>query len=96
MSPWIVEYDVAALRDLRSLHPREQRRVVAAVRKLAESPRRHPHSRQLSGGLAGMRRLRVGEIRVGYGVCEADHVVVVWVIGHRGSFYEFMSARVRG
>jgi mRNA interferase RelE/StbE len=95
VSGWTVEYGAAALRDLRSLHQQEQRRVVEAVRGLAEDPRPYPHSRQLTGALAGMRRLRVGEVRVGYQVDEREHVVIVWVIGQRSRFYELMVGRVR-
>lgn len=95
MSRWAVRLVDAALRDLERLAKPEQRRVLAAIARLAEGARPHPQSRQLKGDLAHARRLRVGEVRVGYVIDEAEHTATVWAIGHRQRFHQIGAERMR-
>lgn len=91
---WRVQLEGPARRDLHSLHPHDQRRVVAALEKLTEDPRPHPQSKDLGGDLRGFRRLRVGEMRIAYEVQPAAQLVVVWAVGPRQGFYERLRGRL--
>lgn len=82
-----VEWTTPALRELRKLDKPVARRVLAAVTKLAATPR-PVGARALAGQPAGVMRLRVGDYyRVIYQV-EDDRVVVTVVrVAHRRDAY---------
>jgi mRNA interferase RelE/StbE len=90
---WRVQLETPARKDLRRLHPLEQRRVVAALEGLAKDPAHHPQSANLEGELRGIRRLRAGELRVAYTIEPDSHLVVVWAIGPRESIYQLLKQR---
>jgi len=92
---WTVTLEDAALRDLSKLAKPERRRVIDALRKLEEDACPKPQSRPLKGDLAGARRLRVGELRIGYVLDASARSVTVWAIGHRQRFYEIATARTK-
>ena len=62
----------------------DRTRIVAAVDRLAEFP--HLGS-ALKGDLRGLRRLRVGDYRVVYEVCDDELVVLVIRVAHRRDAY---------
>jgi mRNA interferase RelE/StbE len=76
-----VKYQVAwrpsALREMRRIDRQDQRRIGAAVAKLADDPR-PPNSRNLVASESGTYRLRVGTYRVIYMV--EDEIVLVTVL----------------
>jgi len=74
-------------RGLASLPPRDAERVAAGIAGLADDPRPITSSR-LTGSLSHLRRLRVGDYRVGYEIDEAKAVVIVRAVGNRRGFYE--------
>lgn len=70
--------------DLRPLGKLLQRRVLSAMDdRLATEP--HEYGKPLGGNLAGLRRIRVGDLRVAYQV--KGHRVVVWAVMHRKAVY---------
>ncbi len=85
---WTIEYEQAALDQLRKLDRSVQRRIVDYMDERiapADNPRRHGHA--LTGRFSGLWRYRVGDYRI---VCriENDHLVVLVVgIGHRKDVY---------
>ena len=87
-SIWTVEFDVAAHRDLLTLDPVIQRRLVQFLRTRVTG-RNSPRAlgKPLKGEKTGLWRYRVGAYRI---ICllENDrHVVVVVAIGHRREVY---------
>lgn len=75
----------AALRQLRKLDPQGRRRIEAAVRLLADTPR-PPAAKLLVGG-NGLWRIRVGDYRVIYRVVDDELSVSVIKLGHRREVY---------
>lgn len=82
-------YDVrltaAARKQLGKLERSVQRRIVAALRLLATTPR-PPAARALSGR-PGYLRIRVGDYRVIYTIDDGELVVLVVTMGHRRDVY---------
>jgi mRNA interferase RelE/StbE len=73
-----------AERDLRRLAPAILRRVDARLRGLADQPR-PPGVRPLQG--SPFWRLRVGDYRVIYAIDDAQQVVTIARVRHRGDVY---------
>jgi mRNA interferase RelE/StbE len=53
--------------------------------ELSDQPQRH---KPLSGALAGLRRLRVGDVRVIFAILSNPDRVVVLRVGHRKNIYD--------
>ena len=76
----------SAARELAQLDKQVSRRLVKRIRWLAanvESVKPDP----LSGGLAGLYKLRVGDYRVAYEILHSQQIIVVHLIGHRREIY---------
>ena len=84
-----IEYDRDALKVLARM-PADQRRLIRAkVERLAADPRGpNPQAKPLSGPLAGLFRLRVGDWRVVYHLDHAATLVRVTVVKPRGGAYD--------
>ena len=76
----------AAVRDLARLDKPDARRVVERISWLASN---HDTIRleALSGNLAGLYKLRVGDYRVIYEMLDAEQILLVHAIGHRRDIY---------
>ena len=82
-----IEFTRRADRDLRQITDRAvQRRILERVSKLAVEPR--PTDASKLKGHAEIWRIRVGDWRVCYQVRDRLLLVLVVVIGRRGSVYE--------
>ena len=79
-----IELRPAAVRALRTVHPRDRRRIQGAVRLLAEDPR-PPGARKLHG--RDGYRVRVGDYRILYTIRDEVLLVVVVTLGHRSDVY---------
>lgn len=86
---WTIEFEKRAAKEFRDLDPPLRRRVRACLeaRVLAQA---HPRrlGKALKGRHGGVRRYRVGDVRV---ICErrdAELVVLVLRIAHRGRVHE--------
>jgi mRNA interferase RelE/StbE len=74
------------LKELKRLGASESLRVAVAIaEELSDQPRRH---KPLSGPLAGLRRLRIGDVRVVFAILNSPERVVVLRVGHRKDVYE--------
>lgn len=85
---WQVEFDRAAVRDLRKLGAEAERLVLRYLRERiagADDPRRFGHA--LTGDLKGLWRYRVGDYRIVAQIEDDRFVVLVVTIGHRREVY---------
>jgi mRNA interferase RelE/StbE len=85
---WRVEFDRAAVRDLRKLGVDAERRVLHYLRaRIAGSndPRRLGHA--LTGDRKGLWRYRVGDYCIVAAIEDERFVVLVVTVGHRRAVY---------
>jgi mRNA interferase RelE/StbE len=85
---WRVEFLPAAVRDLRKLGQKVERRVLDYLRKriaASENPRHFGHP--LQGEHKGLWRYRVGNYRIVAAIEDDRLVVVVVAVGHRREVY---------
>ena len=88
-----IEFTRRADRDLRQITDRAvQRRILERVSKLAVEPQ--PSDASKLKGHAEIWRIRVGDWRVCYQVRDRLLLVLVVVIGRRGSVYERLRPRL--
>ena len=84
MASYRLQIKPTAVEELEALPPKDARRVVAKIRKLASEPR-PAGAEKLSG--QDKYRVRQGNYRVLYSVDDAESTVVVVKIGHRRDVY---------
>jgi mRNA interferase RelE/StbE len=89
---WTLRYATSAARAIRKLDPQIRRRVLAAVRKLAQEPER---GKPLQLTLKGLRSWRTGDYRIVYRVVELRVEILVVAIGHRRDVYERLSQSLK-
>lgn len=88
MPAWRVEFDRAAVRDLRKLGPEAERLILRYLRERisgSDDPRRFGHA--LTGDRRGLWRYRVGDFRIVASIEDNHFVVLVVTIGHRREVY---------
>ncbi len=84
MSSISIKWERRAVKELRRLPKDIQALVVESVEKLRFDPLR---GQQLSGHWKGLRRLRVGQVRVIYGFDGSELLIAVLRVGHRREVY---------
>lgn len=85
---WRVEFDRAAVRDLRKLGVDAERRVLRYLRERiagSDDPRRFGHA--LTADRKGLWRYRIGDYRVVAAIEDDRFVVLVVTVGHRREVY---------
>jgi mRNA interferase RelE/StbE len=85
---WRVEFDRAAVRDLRRLGLDGERRILRYLRERisgSADPRRLGHA--LTGDRKGLWRYRVGDYRIVAAIEDERFVVLVVAVGHRREVY---------
>ena len=85
---WRVEFDRAAVRDLRGLDLDAERRILRYLRERisgSTDPRRLGHA--LTGDRKGLWRYRVGDYRIVAAIEDDRFVVLVVAVGHRREVY---------
>lgn len=75
-----------AEKDLKALERSEKNRVIPAITALAETPR--PSGCLKVKSEPGVWRIRVGDLRIGYSIDDAELEVTVLRIVHRREFYD--------
>lgn len=73
---------------LTSLDRTTATRILDKLELLKIDPHHSPGIKQLTGQLAGLYRLRIGNFRAVYKVDEDGFVVIVLIIGPRGDVYK--------
>jgi len=85
---WRVEFDRAAVRDLRRLGTDAESRVLGYLRQRitgSANPRRFGHA--LPGDRKGLWRYRIGDYRIVAAIEDNRFVVLVVAVGHRREVY---------
>lgn len=88
MPSWRVQFDRAAVRDLRKLGRQAERLILRYLRERiagADNPCRFGHA--LTGDHKGLWRYRVGDYRIVASIEDDVYVVLVVTIGHRREVY---------
>lgn len=88
MPGWRVQFDRAAVRDLRKLGRQAERLILRYLRERiagADNPCRFGHA--LTGDHKGLWRYRVGDYRIVASIEDDVYVVLVVTIGHRREVY---------
>jgi len=81
-----IVFKKSVLKELKRLGAAESLRVAMAIAEgLSDQPQRH---KPLTGALAGLRRLRVGDVRVVFAILNGPERVVVLRVGHRKDVYD--------
>ena len=76
----------SVIKELKRLGAAESLRVALSIaEELSDQPERH---KPLSGPLAGLRRLRVGDVRAVFAILAAPERVVILRVGHRKDVYD--------
>ncbi len=85
---WRVEFDRAAVRELRKLGPDAEGRVLRYLReRIAGSTDPRRLGQPLTGDLKGLWRYRIGDYRIVASIEDNRCVVLVVAIGHRREIY---------
>lgn len=81
-----IVFKKSVIKELKRLGAAESLRVALAIaEELSDQPHRH---KPLSGPLAGLRRLRAGDVRVIFAILTAPERVVILRVGHRKDVYD--------
>ena len=80
-----VEWDTKALKELRALEKKEQRKILERVAKLGTTPR-PPGCKKLHDKQA-LYRIRAGDSRVIYQIRDSQLLVLVVKVGNRRDVY---------
>ena len=84
---WQIEWDDRARKELRSLDPSIQRRILTYLReRTTENP--HSFGKELGGNKAGLWRYRLENFRIVCQLKEDKLVVFVIAVGHRKEIYD--------
>ena len=86
---WSVEWDEAALRDIKSLHKQIQERVFDYIDERI-LPAEHPRQfgKGLSANKSGLWRYRVGDYRILCNLIDDKSIIQILAVGHRKDVYE--------
>jgi mRNA interferase RelE/StbE len=76
--PWACKFDKKAIKDLQKIPKARTKRIIQAIEVLAKDPYKpHNQIKALSGTLAGLFRLRIGNYRVVYFLNPEDKILFV-------------------
>ncbi|MBU1086588.1 MAG: type II toxin-antitoxin system RelE/ParE family toxin [Candidatus Omnitrophica bacterium] len=82
---YLIRIEKEAAKTLAKIVKSERRRIVVAIEKLKHNS---DLGSQLSGKWKGLRRLRVGDYRIIYGIKSKQLLILVVKIGHRREIYQ--------
>ena len=80
-----IEIKRSARKEMQTLPRRDQHRIAATIEALAEKPR--PAGVRKIIGADDLYRLRVGDYRVVYQVCDCRLIVLIIRVAHRKDIY---------
>ncbi|MGO4958436.1 type II toxin-antitoxin system RelE family toxin [Luteococcus sp. Sow4_B9] len=84
---WKVEYAPRAAKAIRKLDKPVARRIFDGVERLATLDDPTASCKALTGPLAGLWRLRIGDYRVVLDIRRGDVVIIALDLGHRSTIY---------
>lgn len=82
---WKIRFTRNAAKSARKLDPQTQRRVRAALQRLAEAPEL---GKPLQLTLRGLRSYRTGDYRIVYRAIEDRIEILIVAVGHRREVYD--------
>lgn len=85
---WSIEFDSAAIKDLKKLAKSEQKNILKAIRHISNLPTPRSSGKALRGQFGSLWRYRAGNYRI---ICKIEDfrlVVLVVAIGHRKDIYK--------
>ncbi len=86
---WKVEWDAAAVKELRKLDRQAQQEILRYFReRIATEDDPHRFGKPLSRELAGLWRYRIRNYRIVCHFEDTDQIVLVLRVGHRKDVYE--------
>lgn len=89
MTKWQLRFDKRAFRNLQKLTKSDQARVRKFVdERLLASDDPRKMGKALSGNFAGLWRYRIGGMRLVAQIKDAELVILVLKVGHRGDVYK--------
>lgn len=88
---YTVEYDEAALRDLKKLSKQDSQKILTVIKGLAQNPR--PTGVELLTKFQGLYRVRAGNYRIVYSIQDDKLIVVVAAVADRKAIYEVLERR---
>lgn len=75
---WIIEFDLAAEKDLKKLAKSEQKKLLKAIHRIANLPTPRASGKPLKGQFGGLWRYRMGNYRI---ICKIeDSILLILVI----------------
>lgn len=84
---WQIEWDDRARKELRTLDPQYQKKILSYLRaRITENPRNF--GKQLSGDKSGLWRYRIEDFRVICRIEDDTLTVLVIAVGHRKEIYD--------
>ena len=86
MAAYNVLLKKSAAREIEALPTKQDRqRVISRIQALAADPR--PHGSEKLAGSSGHYRVRQGNFRIVYSICDQELIVEVVRVGHRRQVY---------
>jgi len=86
MASYRVEFEPAALRQLRKMTAQARAQIAPVIDALATNPR--PSGVKKMSGVASLYRVRVGDFRIIYTVDDGALLVVIITVGNRREVYK--------
>lgn len=85
---WKIEFDDAAVKDLKKLPQSEQKKILKAISHIVELPTPRTAGKALKGPFGTLWRYRMGNYRIICKIEDAILVILILAIGHRKSIYK--------
>lgn len=86
---WTIEYDVAAVKDLKHIGKQEAKRIVDYMEeRIAGQDNPRALGKSLKGPLGAFWRYRIGDYRLICSIQDETVTILVVRIGHRGDVYK--------
>lgn len=91
MSDYEIEFESAALRDLKKLSKPVQEKLLALAQSLSNNPR--PHNVESLTDFNGLYRVRSGNYRLVYQIIDSKLIIIVVAAGDRQDIYKLLKQR---
>ena len=87
MDSFTLLYHPRAVKNLKRIHPTDQKKIVKKMEQLAKAPTSISLNVRKLVNTGQSYRLRVGNLRVIYEVDKGKRIIYVWDIDYRGNIY---------
>ena len=87
MDSFTLLYHPRAVKNLKRIHPTDQKKIIKKLEQLAKEPTSISLNVRKLVNTGQSYRLRVGNLRVIYEVDKGKRIIYVWDIDYRGNIY---------